>query len=130
MANNLDMATEMLFCAVTAAEHDSLLDEIQVISSDFNGNEAVLKEGKLDRFLGFNFIHTELLTTGTDDQAGTSTQVPAWAKSGMYMGMWDEITTDISRRTDLQSIPFQAYVKGTFGATRLEENKIVRIWSR
>jgi hypothetical protein len=130
MANDVDLNTEQIYAAINATNHDSLLDEIQVISSDFNGGEAVLKEGRIMRFLGINFIHTELLSTGTDDQAGTSTQVPVWVKSGVYMGMWNDITTDISQRKDLQGLPFQAYVYGTFGATRLEEEKVVKIWAR
>lgn len=130
MSFNLDLNREELYCAITASEHDSLLSEIQVISSDFNGGEAVLKEGRLMRFLGINFIHTELLTTGTDDQSGTSTQIPVWAKSGLYMGMWEDIKTSISTRNDLQGEPFQAYCYATFGATRLEENKVVKIWCR
>lgn len=130
MAANLDMGSEELYCAINAANHDSLLDELQIISADFNGGEAVLKEGMIMRFLGINFIHTELLSTGTDDQSGTSTQTPVWAKSGVHLGMWNEIETDISTRKDLQGIPFQAYVKGTFGATRLEEPKVIKIWTR
>ena len=130
MANNVDFSKEQVFAAINAANHDSLLDEIQIISSDFNGGDAVLKEGRVMRFLGIDFIHTELLTTGTDDQAGTSTQVPVWVKSGVYMGMWNDIKTDISQRKDLQSLPFQSYAFGTFGATRLEENKVVKVWAR
>lgn len=130
MANNVDVQKEQIFCAINAANHDSLLDEVQVINADYNGGEAVLKSGRLASFMGVNFIHTELLTTGTDDQSGTSTQVPLWVKSGLYLGMWNDITTDISQRKDLQGLPFQAYCYGTFGATRLEEKKIVKIWAR
>lgn len=134
MSNNVDLnggfnATEEIYCAVNATAHDSLLAEVQVISTDFN-DKAVLVEGRVERFLGINFVHTELLTTGTDDAAGTSTQVPLWVKSGVYMGMWDDIKTDVSERKDLQGIPTQVYVKGTFGATRLEEKKVVKIWAR
>lgn len=130
MANNLDMSREQLFCIINATNHDSLLDEIQITSRDFNGGEAVLKEGRLMRFYGVDFIHTELLSTGTDDAAGTSTQVPLFAKSGVHFGVWNDMETSISVRNDLQGEPFQAYVKATFGATRLEENKVVRIWAR
>lgn len=130
MANNLNFGTEQLYCAINAANHDSLLDELQIISADFNGGEAVLKEGMIMRFLGINFIHTELLSTGTDDQSGTSTQTPLWAKSGVHLGIWNDIETDISKREDLQGIPWQGYCKETIGATRLEETKIVKIWTR
>lgn len=129
-ANNVNFGEEQIFCAINAANHDSLLAEIEVISSDFNGGKAPLVEDRLERYLGINFIHTELLTTGTDDQSGTSTMVPLWCKSGVYMGSWDEMKTEISQRNDLSGVPWQAYLRATFGATRLEENKVVRIWAR
>jgi hypothetical protein len=129
MLNNLNLDKEELYCTMNATNIDSLLAETQVISSEFN-DQKVLVSGKLVKFLGVNIVHTELLTTGTDDQSGTSTAVPMWAKSGAYLGIWGDIQSSIDRRTDLQGIPMQAYVKGTFGGTRLEEKKVVKIWAR
>lgn len=129
MANEVDIDNDPIYAIITADEHDSLLNEIQVVSSDFN-TKPVLVDGKVQQFLGINFIHCERLKTGTDDAAGTSTMVPMFAKSGMYLGMWNDISTDISQRKDLQGLPWQAYVYGTFGATRLEEKKVVRVWCR
>lgn len=129
MAANVDLEFDPLYCPINAAAHDALLQEAQVIDMDYS-DHPVLMEGKITRFLGINFIHTELVTTATDDQSGTSTQIPVWAKSGMYLGLWDDIKTDISQRKDLQGLPYQAYAYGTFGATRLEEKKNVRIWAR
>jgi hypothetical protein len=128
MSNNVNMS-EQVYCAINAAAHESLMSEPEIINGDYN-NTLVLVNGKVDQFLGVKFIHTELLTTGTDDQSGTSTQIPLWVKSGMYMGMWEDIMTDISVRNDLESLPTQVYAKATFGACRLEEKKIVRIWAR
>jgi hypothetical protein len=128
-ANNVDLMKEQVYCAINATNHDTLLSEAQVISLDFN-DKPVLVDGRVERFLGVNFIHTELLTTGTDDQSGTSTAVPLWVKSGMYLGIWEDINTDVSQRKDLQGIPWQAYAKASFGATRLEENKCIKIWAR
>lgn len=129
LQNEVDIDADPIYCAINAANHDSLLSEVQVISTEFN-DKPVLVEGKVTRFLGINFIHTELLSAGTDDQSGTSTQTPMWAKSGAYMGMWSDIVTKVSQRDDVQGIPFQAYAKGTFGASRLEEKKVVNIWTR
>lgn len=126
---NVDFMKEEVYAAINATNHDSLLAEAQVISLDYN-DKPVLVEGRVERFLGINFIHTELLSTGTDDQSGTSTQVPVWVKSGAYLGMWSDVKTKVSDRDDLQGIPTQVYVKGTFGATRLEENKVIKIWAR
>lgn len=129
MAANVDVSTEKLYCAVTAKEHDSLLNEIQVISTDFN-DKPVLVDGLVTRFLGVQFINTELLGTGTDDAAGTSNMIPMWAMSGMYLGTWQSQVTDISQRKDLKGLPWQAYVMMTAGATRLEKERVIRIWCR
>lgn len=128
MAAEVD-ADEPRTMVITAKQHYDLLREIQITSTDFN-SRPVLVDGKIMQFLGFNFVHTELLSTGTDDQSGTSTQVPFYVKSGVYMGMWNDINTNISLRNDLQGIPWQAYCKGTFGATRLEEKKVGYVWCR
>ncbi len=129
-SKNVDFSKEEVYCAINAANHDALLAEVQVISKDFNGGESVLKDDHIEKFLGINFIHTELLATGTDDAAGVSTAVPVWVKSGMYLGTWAEMKTDVSERKDLQGLPFQAYACATFGATRLQEEKCVKIWAR
>lgn len=119
-----------IYCAVNAINHDTLLSEIQVVSTDFNVRPVLGENGLVQSFMGINFVHTELLTTGTDDQSGTSTQVPMWVKSGAYLGIWGDVSTDISQRKDLQGLPYQAYAYGTFGGTRLEEKKVVQIWAR
>lgn len=129
MEANVDIETEELYCAIRSKEHDSLLNEIQVISTDFN-EKPVLVEGRVTRFLGINFKHTELLGTGTDDASGTSGMIPLWVKRGMYYGTWQSQITDISQRKDLKGLPWQAYVMMTGGATRLELARVIRIWCR
>lgn len=129
MAANVDLDAEPIYMAITSNEHDDLLAEIQVVSTDFN-DKPVLTEGRVTRFLGINFIHTELLTTGTDDAAGTSTACPMWTPRGMYLGSWQSQVTDISQRKDLQGLPWQAYLMMTMGATRLEKERVIRVWCR
>lgn len=129
MANEVDLEADPIFAVITASQHDALLNEIQVISRDYN-ETPVLVNGKVQNFLGINFIHCERLINGTDDVAGTSRAIPVFARSGMHLGMWNDLTTDIDMRKDLQGLPWQAYVYGTFGATRLEEKKVVRVWCR
>ncbi len=125
MAADVDLESDQLFCPVGATQHDNLLAEAQVISLDFN-DKPVLVEGKIMRFLGINFIHTEL-AAATAQQSSGDVLLPVWAKSGMHLGIWNDITTDISQRKDIQGLPWQAYVHMTAGATRLEEEKVVQI---
>lgn len=127
MANHIDFDMEEAYIGITAEDHASLLDEIQIISSDFNGQAPVLRDGKVDSFLGFRFIHCELIETML---AGTNeVTLPVWVKSGMYLGVWDDIKNDVDQRKDLQGLPWQLYTTMTSGATRLEENKVYAIES-
>ena len=129
MSSFVDIDSDPICAVVTAAQHDNLLAEAQVISTDFN-ERPVLVDGKVTRFLGIDIVHCERLVAGTDDAAGTSRAIPVFAKSGMHLAMWNDLTTDITQRKDLQGLPWQAYVYMTAGATRLEENKVVRVWCR
>lgn len=122
MAYNNDLDSEQIYCAVTAKQHDDLLAEAQVVSTDFN-EKPVLVEGKVMRFLGINFIHTELL--GVD--GSSYRRLPVWLKSGMHLGQWGSIYTDVDQRKDLSGHPWQAYMKMIIGATRLDEEKVVEI---
>lgn len=122
MAAEVDLDSDPIYCAITAKQHDDLLKEATVISMDFN-SKPVLVDGKMNSFMGFNFVHCERLALNSTPYR----LVPVWAKSGMYLGMWSDIQTSISQRHDLQSEPWQAYCIGSFGATRLEELKTVQI---
>lgn len=122
MAAEVDIDTDPIYAIVTAKQHDNLLAEAQIISTEFN-EKPVLVDGKVTRFLGINIIHCERLSV----DGNSYRRIPVFAKSGMYLGMWDDIKTDVDRRKDLQSMPWQAYCTGTFGATRLEEKKIIEI---
>lgn len=128
MANHVDFDTEEAYIGITAKDHSSLLNEVQIISSDFKSGDApVLQNGKLDQFLGFKFVHCELIET---QLAGTNeVTLPVWVKSGMYLGIWNDIQNSVDQRVDLQNKPWQLYTQMTAGATRLEENKVYAIES-
>lgn len=121
MANEVDIDNEQLFVVITAQQHDDLLNEAQAISLDYN-TRPVLVDGKITAFMGFNFVHCERLPVDGD----TYRRVPAYAKSGMHLGLYNDINTQISQRDD-KGYATQVYVKGTFGATRTEEKKVVEI---
>jgi len=121
-AAEVDMDMEEIYCVITAEQEDNLLAEAQVISLDYN-EKPVLVDGRLNSFLGMNFVHCERIGLDTNSYR----RVPVYAKSGMHLGLWNDITTDIDQRKDLKGHPFQAYVYMTAGATRIEEEKIVEI---
>lgn len=126
--NDVDFEVEEAFIGITAKDHSALLKDIEIIGKDFkNGEAPVLQSGKVTEFLGFKFIQSELIETLL---AGTNeVTLPVWVKSGMHLGMWNEMNHTISQRNDLQGLPWQIYTKMTGGATRLEEDKVYAIES-
>lgn len=131
MRAEVDLDAEPVFLAITADDQDALLSETQVTSLDYN-TRPVLVDGKLTSFMGFNFIHSERvpggaksvsgLPTPSTAVAGASRLLPFWVKSGVALGMWNDINTQIAPRPD-KRFATQIYVTGTFGGSRLEEKK-------
>tara|TARA_R110002126_G_scaffold79085_1_gene196511 strand:- start:123 stop:989 length:867 start_codon:yes stop_codon:yes gene_type:complete len=120
IAAEVDVDNEPLYCAIGAQQHDDLLGQTQAISLDFT-NKPVLVDGRIRSFMGFNFIDSQRLAL-----SGTDRTVITWAKSGLHLGIWNDINARITERDD-KSYSTQVYVKGTFGATRVEEKKVVAI---
>jgi hypothetical protein len=123
MSYEVDFENDPLTAIITSKQHDNLLREVLVTSADFNGGEAVLKEGMITRFMGINLVQCERL--GID--SNSYRRIPVYSKSALYLGIWNDVMTDIDVRKDLQSMPYQIYLQMTMGATRLEENKLIEI---
>jgi hypothetical protein len=120
IAAEVDVDNEELYCAIGAQQHDDLLGETQAVSLDYT-NKPVLVDGRIRSFMGFNFVDSQRLGL-----SGSNRTSVCWAKSGASLGVWNDTEVRITERDD-KSYATQVYVKGTFGATRLEEKKVVAI---
>jgi hypothetical protein len=138
----VDIDNDPLFCVISAKQHDDLLNEAQAISLDYN-TQPVLVNGKITQFMGFNFIVTERIPGGSGFNTainpsissadsdgsyvtGSRWMVPCFSKSGLALGLWNDIQASVDRRADKRN-SWQVYVTGTFGAARLEEKRCVII---
>jgi hypothetical protein len=121
MLANKGELMEPVYAAISSYEHDALLKEVQVSNKDYNGGSAVLEDGKVKKFMGVNFIITERLAITSGNRL-----IPIWLKSGMHLGMWQDIMTRITERND-KSHATQVYLCGTFGATRLQPGKVIQV---
>ena len=138
----VDVDNDQLFCVITAKQHDDLLNEAQAVSLDYN-TRPVLVDGKISQFMGFNFVHSERIPGGANFNTainpaitsadsdgsyvtGSRWMVPVYAKSGMALGMWNDVQASVDRRADKRN-SYQVYVTGTFGGARLEEKRCVLI---
>ena len=112
---------EERYIAVAAKQIANLLSTTEVTSSDYASVKALV-QGQIDTFMGFKFIRTERLLV----DANSYRRVPAWVKSGMCLGMVEDVISRISERAD-KNYSTQVYAEMDVGATRMEEVKVVEI---
>ena len=113
--------TERRYIAVTAKQVTDLLRTTEITSADYNTVRALV-QGELNTFMGFEFVRTELVRTN----ASNHRRVLVWAQSGLLLAVGQDIVTDIGPRRDKRNST-QVYVSASFGATRMEEEKVVEI---
>ncbi len=111
---------EPITTAISSYEHDSLLKEVQVNNVDYGGS-AVLVDGRVKRFMGHDFVLYEDLTV-----SGGNRLIPSFLKSGMHLGIWNDIMSKVSERAD-KSYAWQVYLCMTIGATRTQQGKVIQI---
>jgi hypothetical protein len=132
MAAGVDLEAEEIFMAITSSDHDSLLNETQVTSLDFN-TKPTLVDGQVRSFMGINFVNVEFTDTASYQPetvaamtSGSNRLLPVWVRSGMHGGMWNDVTTRVDPRPD-KRYSTQVYAKTTVGGTRLEEKRVVQV---
>lgn len=132
-ANDVDESIPR-FIALSSSQLYALLGQTQVTSADYNAVKALVN-GQINSFMGFNFIRTERLGTGSFiydangaiADSGTTLsgarKVLAWAKDGVVLAVGNDMESRISERDD-KNYATQVYAKMSIGATRLEEAKV------
>ena len=105
---------------VSPSQIEALLGTTQVTSSDYNTVKALV-QGDLDTFLGFRFhTSTRLGLSGSDRTCF------AFAEDGIKLAVGKDTMARIDERAD-KSYSTQVFYCATFGATRMEEDKVVSI---
>lgn len=110
------------YIAVTAQQMQDLLRTTEVTSSDYNTVKALV-DGSINSFLGWKFTQYEGLPT---DTANTDRRIPCWHKSAIVLGQWNALETKIGERPDKKYLT-QVFMKGSLGATRTQEKKVIEI---
>jgi len=123
-AKDIDMNEEM-FLVLNSSAISALMQDSDVKDFDINTSKP-MANGELPFWGGFNIIHTERLT-GTADGTDTDPVIClAFARSAIGLALGQDINVRMSERAD-KSYSTQVFASATFGATRIEEEKIVQI---
>lgn len=108
------------YIVVSPFQIQRLLNETAVTSSDFNTVKALVR-GEVDTFMGFKFIVSNRLA-----KSGNNRTCFAFAEDGLKLAVGKDVMARIEERAD-KSYSTQVYYCATFGATRMEEDKVVEI---
>jgi hypothetical protein len=117
----VDLESEQITWVTNSQGESDLLNQVQVVSTEFS-DKPVLQEGKVTRFLGFDIVYSERLSSASNVRKN----IP-FAKSGLYLGIWKDTENDVSRRNDLSGLPYQIYTMMSSGATRLEPGRLLQV---
>jgi hypothetical protein len=115
--------TDSRFLSINAQMLEEMLGVTEIASADYNTVKALVG-GEVDTFLGFYWVRTELcpwLSQSADSRISNAIQ-----GSGLGLAIGQDVVTRIDERTD-KSYSTQVYLSMTFGATRVEEEKVVQI---
>ena len=105
---------------VSPKQISDLLGTTEVTSSDFNTVKA-LAQGDINSFLGFNFVVSNRLAVASQIR-----DCIAFVSDGIGLAVGKDATARIDERAD-KGYATQVYYSAAFGATRMEEDKVVKI---
>ena len=108
------------YMVVAARQITNLLETTEVKSADYNTVKALV-EGKINTFMGFTFIRTQLLDLTSDVR-----YCYAYAKGAIGYGVLTDIQAKIDQRSD-KNYAWQVWLKMDMGATRIEEPQVIEI---
>ena len=118
---HVDIESDPITLVIGSQQESDLLNQVQVVSTEYN-DRPVLVDGRVTRFLGFDIVVLERLSVSSNVRNSF-----AFAKSGLYLGIWRDMINRVSIREDLSGQPYQVYTSATYGATRTQPGKVISI---
>ena len=115
---------EEVTLVIGSQQHADLKKQVELISRDYN-ETPVVQNGTVERVGGANIVTSERLSSSIN--GANLRACPMFVKSGMYLGIWKDMTTRVDNRIDLVSQPWQLYSMISAGATRTQLQKVICI---
>lgn len=122
-----DLEMDPVTIVIGSQQESDLLKQVQVTSKDFNqsiASNTVLVDGRVARFVGMDVVVMERLPQTT---LNTTRGVLVYVRSGLHLGIWKDLKTQIFQRPDLEGNPWDVSTTHTYGATRTQPGKIVQV---
>jgi len=128
LSNDVDTDDPMnrLYGAITpSALYKGLLSQDKVTSSDFNFQQPLADGGfRVMDWMGIRWVVSNRLPF--IGASTTNRNCYVWAKSGIGLGMWSDVSVESAKRADRSFVNY-IYMRSFFNTTRIEEEKVVEI---
>ncbi len=111
---------ETLYFVTTQRQISDLLEDDKITSADYNIVKALVS-GDIDKYMGFQFIRTELLPKTSNDR-----KTYAYTGSAIEFGVHMPQNTRADERAD-KMYAWQLFTDGAWGATRIEDEAVVEV---
>lgn len=121
--HQVDLDSERPKIIIGSTQESDLKKQQEVISREYN-DRVVVEEGRVTSLAGFDLVMSERLATSSSD---TLRNCIAFVPSGLYLGIWKDMTTNITVATQLSSQPWQIYCMISAGATRTQQWKVIQV---
>lgn len=109
---------------VSQSQLDSLLRTTEVTNRDYNIVQALV-EGKVSKFMGFNFVRSQRLAVD-GSSIRTCISFVAGPESGLGLAVGRDVKVRMSERDD-KNYALQVFLSMSLGAVRVEDEKVVTI---
>jgi hypothetical protein len=121
-----DLERDQPTLVIGSKQESDLANQVQLVNELYEENLDVKHDanGKIQRILGMNVVISERLPQTT---VNTTRGVLLYVRSGIHLGIWKDLENNIDQRVDLSGRPWQVRTAVGFGATRLQEGKVVQI---
>lgn len=122
-----DLDMEDIFCLVTAEQIDDLGEELKLTTQEYRAEAGpqFSRDGKLMKVWNHVFIEYQGLFTKTAG-ADTIQRVPAYMKSGVMLGVWQDVTWKTNTQPQMYDELYM-WAEANMDCRRLDETKVVEI---
>jgi hypothetical protein len=120
--DNSDVEMEDRFIVASPSTVSSLLNVTAATSADYNNVKALVR-GEIDTFMGFKWIQSTRIPAYSSTCAAI-----AFQKYGLALAMASQPLVKTDERLDL-SYSWQVYYELNIGAVRLEESRVVNVYT-
>jgi hypothetical protein len=110
-----------LVLVIDPSQVQAMLKTTEVTSSDYNTIKALVN-GEIDTWMGFKWVKSNRLPVDSNNVRSCM----AFERGGLLLATGAEVMVDVGPRRDKRN-SVQVYVCGSFGASRMWEEKVLRI---